>query len=394
MISVFQAESFILNSAKQLPMESVALTEAAGRLLREDIYSDRHQPPFDKALMDGIAIHTGAYDKGVREFVVEKVIAAGDKPYKLKKAEHCVQIMTGAVLPQGVNTVVPVEQVQIQTDMATLKDWTLIKPKQNIRFLGTDAKKGQLLIKAGGVIRAPHIGVLASVGKNTVKVTCQPKIAIISTGDELIAINKKPQDYQTRISNSYALKALIDSSQLATTEIFHYPDNKKVMLSGIAKNLKEFDILVLSGGVSMGEFDYVPEVLKVLKVNRLFHKVAQKPGKPLWFGKTNAGKIVFALPGNPVSTQICAYRYLIPFLRKLAGLKNDQTYVSLLQLPKVETDLTSFIPVQVSEKNGVKYAQVVSTGGSGDFSALAQADGFIEYEQSRKTLWPYFSWRV
>ena len=394
MISVFQAESIILNSAKQLPAESVPLTQAIGRLLREDIYSDRHQPPFDKALMDGIAIHTGAYDKGVREFVVEKVVAAGDKPYKLKKGEHCVQIMTGAVIPQGVNTVVPVEQTQIQTDMATLKDWTLIKPKQNIRFLGSDAKKGQLLIKAGCLIQSPHIGILASVGKHTVKVSCQPKIAIISTGDELVAINKKPQSYQTRLSNSYAVKSLLESSHLAKTEIFHYPDNQKVILNGIAKNLKEFDILILSGGVSMGEFDYIPDVLKALKVNMLFHKVAQKPGKPLWFGKNNAGKIVFALPGNPISTQICAYRYVVPFLRKLAGLKINQTYVSLLQLPKVETDLTSFIPVQISEKNGVRYAQVISTGGSGDFSALAQADGFIEYEQSRKTLWPYFSWRV
>ncbi len=394
MISVFQAESIVLNSAKLLPTVSIPLKEAVGRFLREDIYSDRDQPPFDKAVMDGFAINTATYDKGTREFVIEKVIAAGDKPYKLKETAHCAQIMTGAVVPGGVNTIIPVEQTHRYGDMVTLKDWTLVKPKQNIRFKASDAKKGQLLIKAGRILEAPHIGILASVGKVMVKVSMQPKIAIISNGDELVDIHKKPQDYQTRTSNSYALKALLDSSNLADSQIFHYSDNKANLLKGIGKNLKDFDILVLSGGVSMGEFDYIPEVLKTLKVKMLFHKIAQKPGKPLWFGKTNGGKAVFALPGNPVSTQICAYRYLIPHLKKAAGFKMHQEYATLLSVPKVDTDLTSFIPVQMNEKNGIRYAQAIVTGGSGDFSALAQADGFIEYEQSQKTSWPYFSWRV
>ncbi len=394
MISVYQAEHVVLNNMKSLPIETVPLAQAYGRLLREHIRSDRDQPSFDKALVDGIAIHSSSYEKGVREFHIEHTVAAGDKPYKLKNPANCVEIMTGAVLPLGCNAVVPIEQVGIEGDKASLKGWTLVKQRQNVRFKGSDGKKGQLLIKEPCLLLAPHIGILASVGKTKVKVTSIPRIAIISTGDELVNIDKQPKPYQTRLSNSHTLKSLIDGSGLAHGTIFHYSDNKKILLKGVAQNLKDSDMLILSGGVSMGQFDYVPEVLKEVGVKALFHKVAQKPGKPFWFGKSKTGKVVFALPGNPVSTQICAYRFVIPFLKKAAGLKTSQELVALAQVPQKPGDLTEFIPVKISEKNGTRFAQPVAIGGSGDFAALAQADGFIEYDQNQKSLWPYFSWRV
>ena len=394
MISVYQAEHIILNNVKPLSFETVPLAEAYGRLLREPIRSDRDQPPFDKALMDGIAIHSSSYEKGLREFFIEKTIAAGDKPYKLKNPANCVQIMTGAVLPSGCNAVVPIEQVAIEADKASLKGWTLVKQRQNVRFKGSDGKKGQLLIKESCRLLAPHVGILASVGKSKIKVTSIPSVAIISTGDELVHVDKKPKEYQTRLSNSHTLKSLIEGSGLARGKVFHYSDNKKILLKGVAQNLKDFDMLILSGGVSMGQFDYVPQVLKELGVKALFHKVAQKPGKPFWFGKSRTGKVVFALPGNPVSTQVCAYRYVIPFLKKAAGLKPTQEFAVLSQEPSKPGDNTEFVPVRVVEKNGIRYAQPVPTGGSGDFAALAQADGFIEYDQNQKSLWPYFSWRV
>ena len=161
MISVYQAEHIILNNVKSLPFEMVPLSQAYGRLLREHIRNDRDQPSFDKTLMDGIAIHSSSYEKGVREFPIEKTIAAGDKPYKLKNPNNCVEIMTGAVLPLGCNAVVPVEQVAIEGDIASLKGWTLVKQRQNIRFKGSDSKKGQLLIKEPCRILTPHIGILA-----------------------------------------------------------------------------------------------------------------------------------------------------------------------------------------------------------------------------------------
>ena len=394
MISVYQAEHLVLNNVKPLPVEIVPLALAHGRLLREPIRSDRDQPSFDKALMDGIAIHSSSYEKGVREFLIEETVAAGQKPYKLKNTAHCVEIMTGAVLPAGCNAVIPLEQVGIEGDKAQLKGWTLVKARQHISFKGANGKKGQLLIKENVRLLTPHISILASVGKTKVKVTSIPHIAIISTGDELVDIDKTPKEYQTRLSNSHTLKSLIEGSGLAKGTIFHYPDNKKTLLKGVAANLKDFDMVILSGGVSMGQFDYVPEVLKELGVKALFHQVAQKPGKPFWFGQTKAGKVVFALPGNPVSTMICAYRFVIPYLKKAAGLKHTQEFVVLSQTPQKPGDLTEFIPVRITEKNGTRFAQPVTIGGSGDFAALADADGFIEYDQNPKSLWPYFSWRI
>jgi molybdopterin molybdotransferase len=394
MTSVYQAEHVVLNAVKPLPLEIVPLSKAHGRLLREPIRNDRDQPPFDKALMDGIAIHSSSYEKGTREFHIETTIAAGDKPYKLKTQSNCVEIMTGAVLPDGCNAIVPIEQVSLEADKASLKGWTLVKQRQNIRFKGSDSKKGQLLIKDPCRLLTPHIGILASVGKTKVKVASIPRIAIISTGNELVDIDKTPKPFQTRLSNSYTLKSLIEGSGLGSGEIFHYADNKKALLKGIGQNLKAFDMLILSGGVSMGQFDYVPQVLKELGVKALFHKVAQKPGRPFWFGTSKTGKTVFALPGNPVSTQICAYRYVIPYLKKAAGLKSVSENVVLSEMPEKPGDYTEFIPVKIFEKNGTRYAQPVSIGGSGDFAALASADGFIEYDHNPKSVWPYFSWRV
>ena len=177
---------------------------------------------------------------------------------------------------------------------------------------------------------------------------------------------------------------------MCKTQTFHFQDDPKKILNGLRAILKNFDLIVLSGGVSMGEFDYVPKVLAQLKVKKLFHKVAQKPGKPFWFGRTRDHKPVFALPGNPVSTLVCAYRYLLPYIHRLY-----QITTPLLQLPLTKeinwkTNLTCFVPVKIKGQK----AQPVDFGGSGDFIALAKADGFIQYEHGKKqTLWPYFSWR-
>ncbi len=415
MITVTEAGRIILNNAKLLPCETVSLGQAHGRVLREDVHSDRPQPPFDKALMDGVAIRAIAASTSLsmasmvslpnhnRPYILEGVVAAGQPQRQRKKPDGCFQIMTGAVVPQGCDTIIPIEQVSIQNGKVYLKEKATITRGQFIRPKGSDAHKGQLLLAKNIWLNTPSIGVLAGVGKAKVKVSIQPKVAVISTGDELVDIDRHPQDYQTRLSNNFALKSLLEASGLAAPSIFHYPDNKKILLKRIAGHLKAFDILILSGGVSMGEFDYVPQVLKELGVKMLFHKVAQKPGKPLWFGKTRDGKVVFALPGNPASTQICAYRYVIPFLKKSAGVNVETRHgsttlttsclVSTKWLP-LATDLTLFLPVRVSEKNGTRYAQIVPTGGSGDFAALAQADGFIEYDQTKKSLRPYFSWRI
>jgi molybdopterin molybdotransferase len=189
------------------------------------------------------------------------------------------------------------------------------------------------------------------------------------------------------LSNAYALQALLNQAQLGDVQIFHMRDNQKLMSQNIKNILGKFDVLILSGGVDMGEFDYVPQVLNQLGIKQSFHKVSQKPGKPFWFGLAHNGKPVFALPGSPVSTQICAYRYVIPYLKKASGLEVKQEFITLLDKVNIQSDLTHFLPVAGG--------RLITISGPGDFASLAQADGFIEYESHKaQNLWPYFSWRV
>lgn len=394
MISVNEAERIVLGAVKPLPTETRPLKDSYGRVLREDISSDRDQPPFDKSTMDGIAIVHEVWQKGARKFNIENLVAAGDAPYKLKDRASCVQIMTGAVLPIGCDAIIPIENVEIEGNIAELAQWTLVNSKQNIRYRAADHKKGARLLKSGAVLSAPQIGVAASVGKTSLKVSQKPRIAIIATGDELVDIGRPIKTHQTRLSNSYSLQSLFTQAGLADADLFHLPDNKKILLVKIKGIINSYDMIVLSGGVSMGELDYIPQVLKELGVKALFHKVTQKPGRPFWFGKTRTNKPVFALPGNPVSTLICAYRYVVPYLKKASGLDVKVKHVVLKDAPDPKTDLTYFMPVTVKEKEGIYYAHPVNIGGSGDFSALAQADGFIQYEHNlRQSVWPYFSWR-
>jgi len=387
MISPSEAHRIILHNAKPFPIETVPLGKAVGRVLREDIISDRDQPPFNKSLMDGIAISFDTWQKGQRTFKVEAIIPPGIAPKPLKDLAHCVRIMTGAVIPKGCDCVIPIEQIHLEGDTAQSKDWTMIKKYQSIRFQATDGKKGEVLLKAGCRLWAPHIGIAASVGKVRIKVSRIPRIAVISTGDELVDIQKPVKQHQTRSSNSYAVQALLVQAQLGDVEIFHLRDNQKLMQKSIKNILGKFDVLILSGGVSMGEFDYVPKVLTQLGIKQSFHKVSQKPGKPFWFGMAKNSKPVFALPGNPVSTQICAYRYVVPYLKKASGLEVKQEFIPVLDRVNIQSDLTHFLPVA--------QGRLITISGSGDFASLALADGFIEYESHKaQNIWPYFSWRV
>ncbi len=354
MKSVYEAQRVILANVKPLPVISLALGKALGHVLREDIKSDRDQPPFNKSLMDGVAINSA---NNKRSFPIEETITPGGKPYRLKDPNSGVRIMTGGALPQGCDSIIPIEQVSIENDVATLNDYVTFKPKQFIRYQASDAKKGQVLLKSGIQLLSVHLGVLASVGKAQVKVTAKPTVAVISTGDELVDVGKPIKPYQTRLSNSYALKGLLEqSAMIERVDVFHLKDNKVQMLKALTKILKDFDMIVLSGGVSMGDFDFVPTVLSQLKVKKLFHKVAQKPGKPFWFGITRDKKPVFALPGNPVSTQICAYRYIMPYLHQLFGRKIKQDFIYMLKPNFVFRDELIGLLKRNSIDNSIRYS--------------------------------------
>jgi molybdopterin molybdotransferase len=398
MISVREAEKIILDQARGVPTQTLALEKAYGLVLREDIAADRDQPAFDKSTMDGIALSFNAWQQDKRSFNLEGIAPAGQAQLKLKNSNGCVQIMTGAVVPQGCDCVVPIEQCRIENKVVTVAA-SKIEPRQFIRHRGADHKKYDVLLKKGARLLPPQIATAASFGRSRIKVSVKPKIAVIATGDELVDIDKKNiKPYQVRKSNSYALDAALMRTGLCDPTMFHFIDDKKILRNGIRKILSKFDILLLSGGVSMGEFDFVPQVLDELDVKVLFHKVSQKPGKPFWFGRDKNGKAVFALPGNPVSTQICAYRYVIPYLHKAVGLPYNVPSAVLAEDLSVTTDLTYFAPVKIfSEHNGTLCALPVTVGGSGDYAALSLADGFLELAAGRRhfpkgSSAPFYTW--
>ncbi len=399
MISVREAQDIVLKQACLSAVELVDLPQAQARVLREVLVCDRNQPAFNKSTMDGITVPSQVFNSGIRSFKIIATIPAGKPAPKLKLKDGCFKIMTGAVVPDGQDAVIPIEYVRIKDSIAEVTGLPSVKSGWNIRLKGQDCSKGAVLLKAGCSILPSHIATAASIGKSKIKVSRKPKVAIISTGDELVDIHiKNIKPYQTRLSNSYAVGSAVESQNLGETSIFHLKDDPKQLLREIRGILKRFDVLVLSGGVSMGDFDYVPQVLDKLKVKQLFHKVAQKPGKPFWFGTTAGRKAVFALPGNPVSTLVCAYRYLLPFLRKSAGLPIEIGKVIVDHDVSVKTDLTAFLPVEfVSAGDAAPRVATVDTGGSGDGVSLSRSKGFIEVpagikQVPRNTLLDFYPW--
>lgn len=401
MISVNEAENIIAGNIKIFPKELRLLKDCYGAVLRENVVADRDQPAFDKALMDGIAINLLSWQNEKGPLKIENTQAAGQRALKLNdKVYGCIKIMTGAVVPRNCDCLVPIETLTNADGKMIINGAMNLKPGQYIRPQGVDCKKGMLLLAAGMQLFPPHIAIAAAVGKFKLKVSYKPKVAVISNGDELVEINKKSiRPFEIRKSNSYALDAILRQSGLCEPQMFHFVDNKSLLARGIKRILAQFDVLVLSGGVSMGEFDYIPQVLQELGVAVLFHKVKQRPGKPFWFGKNKNGKVVFALPGNPVSTQVGAYRYVVPYLKQAAGLSIKPPFAVLAEDFTSPTDFTYFLPVKISyNTDGCTTATPVETGGSGDYAALAQTDGFVELEAPQKQFSkgqavPFYSWK-
>jgi len=383
MISVAQADRIIKENIQMYPAVNSSLIDAYQGILMEDLVADRNFPPFHKSLLDGIVINIKSFEEGQRSYFIEGIQAAGEKSKSLKSKCNCFEIMTGAVVPRGCDCVIPIEDVRITDSQANVLNSFKAQKFSNIRRKGTDHKKGKRLLSLGCQMLPPQIAVAASIGKANIKVTYKPKIAIISTGNELVNIDEPIKSFQIRKSNSYALLAAFNRTGFLSAQMFHLKDNKKVLLKQVGALLGNFDVLVLSGGVSMGKFDYVPEILQDLGVKCLFHKVAQKPGKPLWFGKSKDGKPVFGLPGNPISTQIGGYRYVIPSLKYAAGLKEKEEFASLEKDFISDTKLTYFLPVKLSFNKNSVIAVAVKTKGSGDLVSLVNSDGFMEMPENR-----------
>jgi len=400
MITVQEADKIIFKGVKEFPPCHVPLLGAFGMVLREDLLADRDQPPFDRVTMDGIAINFASFESGNRSFEVEEIQKAGSPSVTLKDKNGCIEVMTGAPLPSGCDCIVPVEDISVDNGQAQLQEKLQLTRLMNIHSMGLDRKQGECLVKKGCRLLPPQIAIAAAIGKSQVLVTQNPKVAVIGTGDELVDIDQKPQDFQIRQSNSYALKSALELNGYPEVARFHIKDDKDELKTRLGDILKNFDVLVLSGGVSKGKFDYIPEILNSLGVKMLFHKVKQRPGKPFWFGKSKEGKPVFALAGNPVSTQIGVYRYVLPYLSRAVGVQNIVPEFAILdQDVKIDTALTYFLPVKIKDtQDGRLIVQPIFPNGSGDFASLAQSDGFIElaaetYQFSKGTIAELMRWK-
>ena len=374
--TVKEALKIILNNTEDFGVEEIDFLECEGRVLKEDIIADRDFPPFNRVSMDGIAINAATFNSGERDFKIEGVQAAGSPQITLKDTFNCVEAMTGAVLPLNTNVVIQYELLTIKNGVATV-NLESVKDFQNIHKKGLDRKAGDVLIEKNKVITAAEIGVLATVGKSKVKVGKQPKVIIVSTGNELVEITETPVEHQIRRSNVYTLVSLLKKLNI-NAETAHILDNKEVLKAKIENYLSNFDVLIFSGAVSKGKFDFIPEVLNFLGVEKLFRKVNQRPGKPFWFGKKGV-KTVFAFPGNPVSTFVSCLKYFTPWYKKSMGLNlNNRETAILTEDFYFKPSLTYFLQVKTNIENGKTYATPVSGKGSGDLANLVDADAFLE----------------
>ena len=380
MLTPAEADQLIGQHLQCLPIESLPLAQCAGAVLRENIYAERDQPPYDRVAMDGVALDSQAVSAGGSSFRIQATQAAGDAPLTLEAAADCIEVMTGAVLPMGCDSVVPVEKLALEHGRATLTPGAQVEPWQNVHRRGSDTRQGALLLSAGQRLRAPEIAIAASAGMARIRVASQPMLAVISTGNELIEPGEPVLAHQVRRSNAYAIVSALREHGFQRVADDHIRDDAKELRQRLRFHLETHDVLVLSGGVSMGRFDLVPQVLGELGVRTIFHKVAQRPGKPLWFGVAPSGAAVFGLPGNPVSTLVCLTRYVLPALRGSLGQSPQPVQRMALAAPVTVTPpLTHFLPVRLEQDDwGRDWAVPAPTNGSGDFTALAGTEGFVE----------------
>ena len=380
MLTPAEAETLILTAIAPLPGEDCPLTGANGRILRIGVQADRDLPPFDRVTLDGYALRAAALAAGTRRFSVEALQAAGMIARTLgPDPEACVEVMTGAVLPAGADCVVPYEETTRDGAAVTISGGAF-PAGHAVHRRGSDRLAGAEILAAGCRLGGCEIAVAAACGRSSLTVAALPRIAVVATGDELVEIDMPVGPHQVRRSNDYALRAALIAAGYPAVERFHLRDLRHEIEHRLWHILAEFDAVVLCGGVSKGKVDHLPAVLEDLGVRKVFHGVAQRPGKPLWFGSSPRRTPVFALPGNPVSSYVCLHRYVLPALGHASGLTLRPPFpVALARAVRLTPALTTFLPVRLeSGPSAERTAQPAGGNTSGDFAALVGTDGFVE----------------
>jgi molybdopterin molybdotransferase len=370
------AKTIISKHLRKFPSSYLPIEKCAGRTLRQDIISDRPLPPFNRSMMDGYALRFSDI-ANVNSFNVTAVATAGSQQITLNnKAGSCIEIMTGAVVPNDADIVVPYEETEYLNDSEIR-----ILPIENrnvgsaIHTIGSDHNSNEVLVHAGCVIGSREIALAATFGYVKLEISNNPSIAVITTGDELVPVSKTPKSYQNRRSNDLSMLAALNSSGYPVLECVHLDDERVSLKASLVRLVESYEVILVSGGISKGKKDFIPGVLDEIGLVCKFHGVAQKPGKPLGFWCNDCCS-VFALPGNPQSTLTCVHQYVLPALNAASG-QNIYKNTSVVLSDSLEgiENTTTFLPVSVNVENVATQCQCQN---SGDLVKILSSDGYIE----------------
>ena len=356
--------------------EVVLLGEARGRVLAEDVLADRDYPPFHRSIRDGFAVRAADVAAPPVELRLRGEVRAGGHFTGEIKAGECVGIMTGAPLPAGADAVVMVEYTETRGGRVHVQ--RAVRASENVVQQGSEAPSGVSVLPKGRRLGAAELGLLATVGKARVPVFARPAVAILPTGDEVIPVDERPEWFQIRDSNTVTLAALVAAAGGVPRCLNIAPDRPEELRALIHEGLS-LDLLLVTGGVSVGKYDFVEQVLGELGAKFYFQSVALRPGKPLVFGRV-AGRFFFGLPGNPVSSYVTFTLFARPALAALGGADFEPPVFLKARLGgplRQRTGLTAFLPACLKDSSGEAVVKLVDWQGSGDLVALAAADCFI-----------------
>ncbi len=374
LISVSKAEKLIHGALPAAKATAIPLSEAYDHVLAANIKAERDYPPFDRITKDGIAIASASFTGEGKTMDLSGYAQAGKPQAVLEDATTAIEVAIGAPLPQGADAVIPCEEIEKQAG-GVIINTQRVRAGQNIHAQGSDSKKATVLIKKGTIIGSPEVAILGSNGIHAVSVYAKPRIAIVTTGDELVSVDAKVKPHQIRRSNDVMLLAALQGHGFTDIHCSHVIDDAVQLYATFSKLLEVADVVLISGDVTKGVYDLIPDVLKKLAIKNIFHGVCQRPGKPMWFGQ-KGHTLVFGLPGNPVSALTCTLRYVLPALMKMSGCVKACKHDKMLgEAVDVDVPFTVFLPVKNNSNNEVV---PVAHNSSGDFTSLSDSNGFIE----------------
>lgn len=381
LIKIEKAREIILEQVNALNIKNIALCNAEGFCLAEEIFADRDMPPTDRSAMDGFAVRAADVANCPKQLKLIGETAAGSAECPNIEPNTCARILTGAVVPPGADTVIKVEDTEEEGDCITILESA--ETGLNIRKQGEEVRKGNTVIKSRQSLKAAQIGICASVGKSVVKIYRKPKISILNTGKELFPLDAdcEIKDYQIRDSNGPSLEAALRKSGLICSKLDTSPDDPQILEAKLQKLVVDNDVVILTGGVSVGKYDFVPDAIKKIGAEIHIHGVLMKPGKPFLYATFGNNKHIFGLPGNPLSVLTGFYELVLPGLRKMSGFLKEDCFRKLF-LPvccdiKSKNYRTEFFMAKLVCLEKTTFLEPIKSHGSGDLISSSEADGIF-----------------